>query len=303
MEIGLKYYKYIDDKLDIIRIHKIENDFIVISRGINKTKVSKDYLNDYIRLNPDGCIFFNIVNMGRTKEEGQDVMVLLFRKKDLDDKIKIPYAACRQNIYDPYTNSINRTNNIYLGCSMNQNNIPEGIDFKSMLACYGLDYSEKINIYIDDSLDIILSMISDINRYNKVLFSMYKIMKDSNYIGLCKNIKDLLQYNHFYYDFLNSFNIHLVDFIIKYDENNELLPEQRRQLEDLLKIEMFKTYVFKYSKHINLNKVERDYILVMDKIDKLYIIAYDKGEYLNRAYKDNIKDKRDAVMMLKHIRK
>lgn len=300
-QVGDKYYRVIEDKVDIVRIHKVTDSFITISRGINKSKVQEDYLNDFIKLNPDGTLFFNVVQMGRTEEEGHDVVVVLNRKKDLGNNIGVPYLSCRQNVFDIFSNQTNRTDKTYLGMCMTVDNTPEGTPYSNMLACYGIIYSEKISTYMDDTLDNILDMINKQYMYNNVLMKIYKALSNSKYEGLSRDLKSLLKDNHFMYDFRKGFDIHSIDMNLT-PENNTLNSLQIGFLEDYLKNIMHNVFIVEYSKEINLNKIEKEHILVCDNTNKIYIITYDKGSYINRPFRDNILDKRDAITMIKHIR-
>lgn len=299
--IGDKYYKVIDGDLDLIRIVKIINDDTsVILKGTSTKKIDNDVLKDYIKLNPDGYVFFNIVNMGATKEEGQDVIVSLNRKTDIDKGIGLPFAACRQNIYDFFSNQIQKEDSVtYLGLSMSIETTPEDVRYESILACGSMDYSERISIYIDDKLDILLRMIRDTNKFNSVLYHIHKIMKGSEYHGLCTTLKDLLEYNKFMYDFKRAFNIIPIDTIIV-DEDN-ITANNIIDIEDVIKHRLVNFQIFKYTKTINLSKIERDYLLISDSNDALYIVIYTKGEGINRPYINNIVDKSDSINLIKHI--
>ena len=57
LQIGQIYYKEKDDgELDIVRVHSKKNG-LVLSRGVNKSRVDSGYLYDYSKLNPDGVLY------------------------------------------------------------------------------------------------------------------------------------------------------------------------------------------------------------------------------------------------------
>lgn len=302
--VGDKYYKILeDDSLDIIRIKRIknENTFICIDNTNKEVKLSKKELEDYIKLKPDGYITLSIVEL---QEKIKDVLVCIHTRKDIDNGIQIPYAVCRQNIYDVFTNAINRDNNkTYVGCSVSIDTVPADVDYKMMVACNSVLSSNMISIYLDDKYEDILNLIQRKDKYDEILSILYNGILNADVYGYCNSLNQLLKDNNFMYDFHKAFNIEEVDFILEVENEYELIPEQRIILEDILKEEMFQTYVLKYDKEIDLNKIKRNYILVSDKKEDVYIVAYDKGEYINRAYRDNIKDKRDAVTLLKFKKK
>ena len=58
---------------------------------------------------------------------------------------------------------------------------------------------------------------------------------------------------------------------------------------------MFRTYVIPYNFTINLNEIKRSYILVKDINEDLYIVAYDKGEYINKDMRKDFREKLDSI--------
>lgn len=299
--LGDKFYKYIEetDTVEVIRICKIknENSFSYIMLDGNKGSINKsELLADYTKLKSDATLAFTIVNL---QDNMKDIIVAIYRTADLENGINLPYAVCRQNVFDLFTNQVQKGKTMYFGVSVSVDTIPEDVPFEMILACNGLAYDNKISVYMDDDLETILSFVNT-SKFDAVLNNMYTKVSNSEIKGYCSSLKQLLVENDFMYDFLTGFNIHRVDFVLQTQENGELETNQRIIIEEMLKVEMFKTYVLKYDKEINLKEIKRNYILVSDKNNKLYIIGYDKGEYINRAYMQNIKDKRDAVAMLRY---
>lgn len=301
--LGDKFYKYIkdSDKVEIMRIVKMKNteSFVIENEKTNERfKISRDKLiSEFTRLKPDGYISFAIALL---ENNLKDVIVSLYRRKDLDNGETIPYAVCRQNIFDLFTNQIKKNNKTYIGVSMSKDTVPEGVPYEILLACNGLADNYMVATYIDDTLDNLLSMIRE-SKFDIVLQTLANNVTDKSIVGSCTTIRQLLTENNFMYDFYKGFDIIklLLDIEI-IPGTNEIAPYLREALENELKVEMFKTYILEYDKEIDLNKIERDYVLLSDKNDKLFILAYDKGKYINRYYQQNIKDKRDVVTMLKH---
>lgn len=299
--LGDKFYRYIEetDKVEIIRICKIknENSFTYITDNGTKCNITKtELLNDYTRLKADATLAFTIVNL---QGDMKDVIVAMYKTKDLEDGNNLPYAVCRQNIFDLFTNQVQKGKTMYFGVSVSVDTIPEDIPFEMTLACNGIAYDNKVSVYMDDTLETILSFVNT-SKFDAVLNNLYTKINKNEIKGYCNSLKQLLVENDFMYDFLRAFDIHRVDFELETQENDELDVNQRIIIEEMLKVEMFRTYVLEYSKEVNLKEIKRSYILVSDKNKKLYIVGYDKGEYINRAYVQNIKDKRDAVAMLRY---
>lgn len=299
--VGDKFYKYDEkeDKTEIVRIikQKNENTFTCIDQDTKekKKKTRQELENDFIKVKSHGQLVFSIVEL----ELGfKDVVVALYTREDMDKGELLPFAVCRQNIVDIFTMNINHKKDTYFtGLSLNKNNSPEGFNFEMMIACNRIIESNIVSCYLDDELDFLLSLINH-SKYDTTLLSLSTIT-NKNVMGHCDSLTQLLKENDFHYDFLRAFNIHRFDFEIETIDGIELIAEQRIFLEDFLKCEMFKTYVIKYDDSINLKKIKRTNIKVYDSKGNIYIIAYDKGEYINRIYKDTIKDKRDAAALLK----
>lgn len=300
--VGQKLYKTLENgSIYIIRVLRRQNEttYGCIDEKGKKLKITEEEMKQYTKLKPDGYVTFSIVNLDNNIK---DVIVAVHRQKDVEQNIQIPYAVCRQSIMDVFSNQVRNSYITYIGVSVNIENIPEGVDYRMVLACNSVEYATMISVYLDDTLDEILSLLNKQEKFDMILNHLANNIKQERVFGYCKSLKQLLIENNFMYDFLRSFNIHQVDFTTIINNGYTLNPEQRVYLEDLLKIEMFETYVVKYTKEIDLNKIKRNHVLISDKNNDIYIIAYDKGEYLNRTYRDGIKDKRDQVAMMKFKR-
>lgn len=297
--LGDKFYRYDEetDKIDIIRIKKIQNEnlFSYEKENVSYKITREELLKNYTKLRPDGTVAFTIVNL---ENKLKDVIVTLYRTKDLQDGIAIPYCACRQNIFDMFTNQVQKGKTMYVGVSVSQETMPDDTPFEIVLACNGIDYVNQVSVYLDDTLEDLLSFVNK-PKFDLVLTNIHNNVTNKDIQGYCTSLRQLLEENDFMYDFLRAYNIIRVNFAIDKD-STELDPFRREYIEGIIKEEMFKTYVVKYDKEINLNKIERSHIIVSDKNKEIFIIAYDKGEYINREYAKNIKDKRDAVALLKH---
>lgn len=301
--LGDKFYTYEpqNNKFDIYRVVRIKNldSFVLQHEETKETiKATSDFIKtNYTKLKPDGYISFAIVDL----QDGiKDTIISLYRLKDLESGEQLPYAACRQNIYDLFTNQIKEKNKTYIGVSISKDTVPEGTPYEIILSCNGISYNSMVSVYIDDTLDKILPMIKE-DKYDLVLKTLKNNMSDNTIFGNCETLRQLLIENNFMYDFYNAFNIIKIPLDIEViEETSEIIPYQREILEDYLKIEMFKTYVLEYDREIDLDKIQREYVLISDINDKLFVVAYDKGNYINRYYQQNIKDKRDVITMLKY---
>jgi hypothetical protein len=301
--IGCKYYKFINDELNIIRLKRIKNsETVIIIDETNKEerKISTTELKEYTKLIPNGYISASKVALDGNMT---DIIVSLHRKKDLDLNDNVPYAVCRQNIFDIFTEQVKKKGDeaSYVGVSINKDTCPPNVDYRITLACNDVIEIYTFAVYLSDTFEDIMQFIPEL-RLNPTLLEMFeKINADERSAGkirgYCKSIRQLLKENNFMYDFLSAFNIHQVGFKISYNtENSALIPEQAFKLEGLIKKEMIATCVIPFDFDINMKEIKREHIMVSDADEKIYIIAYDAGEYVNREY-DAMEDKRDVTLM------
>lgn len=302
INIGDKFYKVDDNEnVQIIRVQKIKsNSIIVLDDKKQKQSISESELEQYTKLKPDAYITFSIVTL---EQNMKDIIISMHKRTDIEYGIQTPYAACRQNILDIFANQIIKDDTYYIGCSMSKDTCPPDVDYNVIVACNSISKMYMVSAYIDDYLDDWLEIIP-IKKFDQVLENIYGSITNANLQGYSKSLRELLEVNGFMYDFHKGFNIEEVPFSVVYNDITlELESNQVRYLEDLYKNEMFRTYVIKYTKEINLSKIQRSHVLISDTNNDLYIIAYDKGEYINRIYKQHIRDKRDVVAMLKYKNK
>lgn len=300
--LGDRFYKNkAEDDSEDIRIIKIKNENLFrvkTNKGIIKSMKKEEIYDNYSRLIPDGLLFFSILNVGETKNEKlKDVMISLFKTSDLEKGDNIPYVVCRQSILDLFTTQIN--NNPYLhyaGLSINRDNVPEGVDFKMVLMCDGIDSKISLSVYLDDTLDDILSLINT-EKIDKVLTHMESKIKN-NIVGYYKTLKELLEKNDFMLDVRMAFNIEKVDFKVSIINDYEIIPQERVILQEIKKCEMIKTYVIPYTREIDLDEIKRNYLMICDSENKIYIVAYDKGSYIDDTYKKAFNDTKDVMQML-----
>lgn len=279
---GTKYYKFDNDELNLIRvirsgtIHGIPK--ITIQDESGNFVVDPDILKDYNKLIPDAIINFSIVNNG----DADDVIVTLHRESDLENNDSFPYAACRQNIFDLFSSQIIVDDNMYIGMSMSKDTCPKDVQFEIMIACDGLVRNKSVAAYRNDTLQDILQCVESLH-YDEALENMYKgVIEDNKLIGYCKTLEELLTTNDFMYDFYKAFDIEPVDFVIKEtkqdDDDDVLTYKQMLMIEDIIKCYTSNMLVTKYDHDIDLSRIQKDYIMVVDKANVVYVIVYDKLE-------------------------
>lgn len=283
---GSKFYRYLDgqDHPDIIRLLNIDYDKGIVkfldSEG-NKSKNTYDYISkNFKMLAPDGLIVVSHVNM---PDGNQDVIVALkaFPKSDEEWNTvsDMPYAICRQMSADVFGSTFDVENPI-IGISISQDSCPANVDYRVMLACTGLNYSRMIAVYLDDTLDKILSLFD-----NKIFDKVFETIIHPRWgdtKGCCRSLEELLRMNNFMYDFRKCFGIKELPFEITEDDvKSEQLDELNTNfLENELKVNIAETYLIEYSRDIDFSKFKRKYVLVSSAdngFSKVYIVGYDEA--------------------------
>lgn len=292
--LGAKYYRYLEnDDIEIVRVYK-QNDLevkVYLDNDINnKFKMSKEELEQkYVRLNQHAVMNFCIAEVGNGLE---DVIVTVHKMSDLVTNEPTPYCACRQNITDLFAMQIN-PNKLYVGCSMSLDTCPPDVDYRNMIACNGINKCVNVCVYMDDTLDIILSMVKskDFDRTLESLFTDHinyvvkdnpaltpmkqRFMKLDGHDGYCKSLRTLLEQNNFMYDYYQAFKIIPIDEEVIYDEETGVVNNNIKEIiSDIYRVEISSTLCIPYWYDIVLDEIDNDHVLIMDKNNNLFVIAY-----------------------------
>lgn len=280
---GSKFYRFEEgsETPEVIRIRNVDYDKNIVKytdSNNKKCKINYTELNSkYKMLAPDGLVSISIVQV----DQNPDVIVALkaFPKNDKEYNImnNLPYAICRQMVTDFFSlGSAVSEDDIIFGVSVSQDTCPANIDYNLMLACTGLDFNKMIAVYLDDTLDTILSLF-DNSRFDKVFESLSE--KYHGVKGIVKSLRDLLVENNFMYDFRKCFKIIEIPFSI--DEETEGLNSANIDyLMKELKVNIIETYVVRYDRTIDLSKIKRSYVLAtsaQENHEHVYLIGYDKA--------------------------
>lgn len=313
--IGAYFFKYeeINDnnELILLRLYKVKskNTFLLKDKLNNKVVLSKDQLKEFSMLKPDGLIIHVLAS---DPQQGVDTLCMLYRLKDIDNNINIPYAVCRQNIIDPFETILNNDKNtIYVGVSISKDTAPAEFDYNSVCVAVGIRDQKIHFVYKDDLFEDIMSFVDE-SKYDKALEIINEHMSDVDtikYKGFCKSYRSLLMENDFMYDFKRAFDIIRVRISIDTSINSwtedgvyKINQDEIMTLESLTKHLVLNPILIKYDRSIDLDEIKRNYILFEDLNKELYIVSYDKGDPVNREY-DALVDKRDRDVLLNVIRK
>lgn len=309
--IGAYFFKYEKDELILLRLYKVkdENTFLLKDKQKNKVVLTKEQLEEFTMIEPDGLIIHVLAS---DPQHGVDTLCMLYKIEDIDNNVMEPYAICRQNVIDPFETILNNdSSKIYVGVSMSRDTAPADFDFKSLCTAAGVR-DQKINfVYKDDSFEDIMSFVHE-SLYNKALNIIKSHMsKDdrSTYIGFESTYRQLLIDNDFMYDFRRAFNIVRLNLTIDTSIDSwtddgiyKISDKEIKTVESLTKHQVIAPILIKYDKSVDIDSIKRDYLFFEDLNKELYIISYEKGEYINREY-DSLEDQRDRELLRRVIRK
>lgn len=316
--VGYKLYKELEDgSIHMVRIVNVRKPYKVDKNTKDPSEISiYDYstketkkvkvetLHDYTPLKPDGILSFNIVNVvdQETKEINKDVMVTAVKYQNVELGLaKIPYVVCRQSITDIFYNLsvINMDKDMMVGLSVSQDTCPTNFDFRTMMACSNVIFSEIINFYRNDILEDIYPMIR-LPKYDSILENLFlshakatgnpTISLKKHDKGWCRDLKTLLIQNNFQYDINQMLGITGVDFeIAPYLEERPIPGKEDtkyliagKDLHDWLcqvyRLNINEAAVIEFDHDINLADFNNArYFLFRDNKNKLYLIVYTLG--------------------------
>ena len=302
---GTRYFKY-DDNGDLHVFKLIKTSPIVLKEISNKEKEivvlddESSLRDEFVKLNPDAIINFNIVNIRDLK----DVVVTVYRKKEIIERSSAPYSICRQNITDFFANSLD-PNMQACGVNVTTDTLPEGVKIEQLTACDGIESYDTVAYYMGESLDDILSYFSKGRKadYDEVLYNLFmdhieyksKTSGGKMYInyaktqrtvdGYCTSLKDLLCLNNFMFDLMRGFNIYPIDIYLKESCENgcldyNILSILERLICKNINKDPSTQLIIEYDKDIDLERINTDYLLIYDKTNTLYVVAFSTyGKY------------------------
>ena len=307
--LGYKIFKETDDELLLYRIIKIkhhnENSYDITLKDLNTDEVKEvrsEELKDFVPLQPDGYLTFNVVHILDGKGGVlQDVVVTASKILNLKVGDTVPYAVCRQSVTDIFYNLLCRSeDDMIVGLAVNQEDCPSNFDFREILACDGIDKSQDVNIYRTDTLfEDVMPMIKT-NMINKVLENNFnkhaKATGDSKVLfkqedrGWCKNINLLLKENNFQSDIDQMFGITAVTFdmseeIIKKplpgkegEEYDSINDDLRNWLSSVYRVNIKDISIIEYGYDVDLADFNNSrYFLIRDNTNTLYLLVYTVG--------------------------
>ena len=303
--IGAYFFKYEGEDLILLRLYKVKDKNRFIFKDSNKKKIllTKEQMEQFAMLQPDGLIIHVLAS---DSNQGIDTLCMLYKMEDIDNNINEPYAVCRQNIVDPFEILLNNDpNKTYVGVSISKDTAPPEFDFKSVCLAAGIREQKIHFVYKDDSFEDIMSFVNE-PLFDKALSIIKNHMDDSDlikFVGFENSYRDLLINNDFMYDFRRAFQIVRIKFAIdnsldRWTEDGiyKISHEEIQIIEGITKHQVINPILIKYDKTVDLSEIKRSYILFEDINKDIYVISYEKGNYINREY-DALSDKRDMELL------
>lgn len=312
--VGYKLFKDLGDSIELIRIIKVRKykdggnpaEITIRDEGTGEIKkVRVDSLEGFTPLEPDGYLTFNVVMirdaMGKPNKD-----VVVTASKFLNMKIgdNMPFAVCRQSCTDIFHTLVTQSTELNMvGLSVNRNTCPTNFDFRIMLACDDIVYSDHVNIYRTDLVMDILDMIK-LNKFDEVMKDLFMehvkhtnnpaLMFKNEHDGWCKDLKKLLEQNNFQTDVDEMLSMTALDFELdRYLVEKDLPGHPGEKFTSCTEeLKEWLSYIFhtnidditliEYGHDINLAEFNNSkYFLLRDNTNKIYLTVYtSSGEFL-----------------------
>ena len=314
--LGYKFFKQVgENSFDIVRVVKTDDKKFpkITIMNEDKTKKEIDYhdLKEYTPLDPYGMVSFSICKVyedyANKKGARKDVMVMMYRKLDLQLDSWEPFAICRQSVNDFFAEFIldNPLDNNYVGICVNRDNCPANMEYGLLATCDELLRCDVVSVYKDDTTESILDCI-DTTAFDKVLNKLYeehcKFTDDpsasfkNKHFGWCRKLEGLLEDNNFMADFNLMCNITGVDFdmykILDEVEDNlyELTEIGRYFFSSVFKIKFTKSRVVKFDYSVDTSEFNNySYVMVRDENNNIFIVVYlIDGEFLEAELEEEL---------------
>lgn len=283
--------------------HLIRDDNEIVTESLSE-KQYKDTYNEYNALRSQGLLSISTVSIGSTNsgKDINDVILLLFQDEENSSSVNTvfrdPSMIARQGILDiskDQSMSIVKT----VGTSVTIKSCPEGYNLKDLIGCDKIIDTNIFNIYRTDPVDDILYLLSNKDGFDadsvfKDLYDHALLTEKRNGIiideksnngiinGYCKDLKTFFDNNSIIIDIRSCLGVSKID--IDLSGKDQLNDDDKLVLSLLYGgINIHRTFVRKYTFEIELDRIKMNHMLVFDKNDILYIIAYteDKSQVLS----------------------
>lgn len=317
---GYKFYKSNEDgSFEVLRVIDVDDKDPLKCKVLNldtntSKKVSYEYLQQYVPLQPYGIVSFNIVALDwdykNNKPNNKDVMILAYKALDIKMGMNDPYIVCRQSVNDFFAqlmdndpeNEFGQSNGMgsMYGVCVSRDTCPTNIKMKSLTACVDIIESQIVNVYRDDDVKSILKCLNVATKYNidatlnslkeKHLKTVKNPMLKYGKVceGWCPDVDTLLDINNFMADFNSMCEVTGFDFDLEkwMDKDDRGIYHLQYPVQlffnNVFKVNAKETRIMKFSYQINLGDFNNtNYVIIRDNTNTLWLVVYIvEGEYL-----------------------
>lgn len=275
---GLKLYKAINDnEVEVIRVIRRKSDKVMIAQMDGEPDTRREYsveeIKEYRPLNPHGVFIIAIVQVGKHNAL-EDVVAMIGRASENTD-----YAMCRQNIVNPYYQSLSGIKRF--GVALSRDNCPSYVSYDDAKGFDKLIKSYNISIYRDDTIDSILDIASSAEAAaNKILLDTKQKFKKND--DFCSSLKELFERHSFWDMFDSMFEITSMPGLVMTDDigREGLSLTQLYFLQDKISHYMLEVEVITYWYDLDFSKIITDFMLIRDDSGSVYVVQYQKGEFI-----------------------
>lgn len=309
--IGTKYYRFTSTgDIEIIRIIRNKNVNTIIAVN-DETYTGKIKPEDYITLTPQDLEKYRMllphaqmvacpVKTSDASNAVEDVLFLVSKCIDRNEGIEFmaPDLVCRQIITDMY--AIIGGHDDCLGLSATRKACPVNVDFdrlwKTCVPIKDAKHTQFVSVYQTDTFDQLLGLLNT-STYDEMLKYYSDIVyKGMGIKGVCSSVRELMEVNGFYYDFLSIFDIMpMPKVIIKKIDNNFILYDMDLyRIEWAIKTKMSDVLITEFNYFVSDEKLQESsysYIKIADSTGKIYVIQYSPVEgFQPDLYPESVRD-------------
>ena len=315
---GTKYQKYEGDKSIVIRakepdIYSSDKACVIKDNEIINIS-SQEILDEYIRINPDA-----FMNIFITELDGKADNVYIYTTKmstimKKENNLLPDIVTTARSVNFDKTMSVDFTKEVFFGESISSLSTDDMYKylFKPLVNNKSI-YSFKIALYVNDTIDDIISIISNDDKINNALKTIADSIRSIEQFvdtdcHIATNLKELLELSDYISNYRRIFNIVQVDWQVdlgeeSYNKDGDLIlnNKQIQKLQDLIRKNITNITVLEYDADIDVNKiVSYSHCMISDSAQKIYLIAYD----VISDYIEDTSDNSDVInAMLKTLSK
>ena len=315
---GTKYQKYEGDKSIVIRakepdIYSSDKACVIKDNEIINIS-SQEILDEYIRINPDAFMNIFITELDAKTDNVYIYTTKMSTIMKKENNLLPDIVTTARSVNFDKTMSVDFTKEVFFGESISSLSTDDMYKylFKPLVNNKSI-YSFKIALYVNDTIDDIISIISNDDKINNALKTIDDSIRSIEQFvdtdcHIATNLKELLELSDYISNYRRIFNIVQVDWQVdlgeeSYNKDGDLIlnSKQIQKLQDLIRKNVTNITVLEYDADIDVNKiVSYSHCMISDSAQKIYLIAYD----VISDYIEDTSDNSDVInAMLKTLSK